>query len=98
MNYPQILMIRQNIHAPKIANIPKVIRDSLLKQDIKQKVKPGQRVIITAGSRGVRDIATVIREIASFIKSLGALPFVSPAMGSHGGATAEGQREVASWG
>lgn len=99
MNYPQILMIRQNIHAPKITNIPKVIRDSLLKHDLKQKVKPGQRVVITAGSRGVKDIAKVIREIALYIKSIGALPFVSPAMGSHGGATAEGQREVlATWG
>jgi hypothetical protein len=94
MNYPQILMARQNIHAPKITNIPKGVRDSLSKHDLKQKVKTGQRVVITAGSRGVRDIVTVIREIALFIKSLGALPFVSPAMGSHGGATAEGQREV----
>jgi hypothetical protein len=94
MNYPQILLVRQKIHAPKITNIPMVIRDSLLKHNLKQKIKPGQKVVITAGSRGVRDIASIIKEIALFIKSLGASPFVSPAMGSHGGATAEGQREV----
>jgi hypothetical protein len=54
-------------------------------------IRPGDRVAITAGSRGIADIAEILGAIVEFIKSLEADPFLFPAMGSHGGATAEGQ-------
>jgi hypothetical protein len=54
-------------------------------------IQPGHRVAITAGSRGIADIAEILRAIVEFLKSLGADPFLFPAMGSHGGATAAGQ-------
>jgi hypothetical protein len=54
-------------------------------------IQPGHRVAITAGSRGIADIAEILAAIVEFLKSLGADPFLFPAMGSHGGATAEGQ-------
>jgi hypothetical protein len=54
-------------------------------------IRPGDRVAITAGSRGIADIAEILEAIVEFIKSLEADPFLFPAMGSHGGATAEGQ-------
>ena len=59
-----------------------------------EKVKPGQTVAITAGSRGIANIATVIRAAAEHFRGLGAQPFIVPAMGSHGGGTAEGQRGI----
>ena len=59
-----------------------------------ERVRPGQRVAITAGSRGIANIAAVIRTVAEEVRAAGAEPFVVPAMGSHGGATAEGQRRV----
>ena len=52
----------------------------------------GMRIAITAGSRGVANIALILETIVSFLKENGAVPFIIPAMGSHGGATAEGQR------
>ena len=58
------------------------------------RVKPGMRVAITAGSRGIRNVDEITRSIAAFVKSRGAVPFIVPAMGSHGGATAEGQTEL----
>lgn len=58
------------------------------------RVKPGMRVAITAGSRGIRNVDEITRSIAAFVKSRGAIPFIVPAMGSHGGATAEGQTEL----
>ena len=58
------------------------------------RVKSGMRVAITAGSRGIRNVDEITRSIAAFVKSRGAIPFIVPAMGSHGGATAQGQTEL----
>ena len=58
------------------------------------RIRPGMRVAITAGSRGIRNVDEITRSIAAFVKSRGAVPFIVPAMGSHGGATAEGQTEL----
>ena len=58
------------------------------------RIRPGMRIAITAGSRGIANVPVITRSVADFVKSRGAQPFVVPAMGSHGGATAEGQLEV----
>jgi hypothetical protein len=94
MEYPKILMIRQDVDAPKVPDIPRAIQDIFYKLHLGSAIKPGARVAITAGSRGVRDMVSVIREIVRNLKLIGAVPFVAPAMGSHGGATDEGQTEV----
>src|SRR5690606_27903742 len=61
---------------------------------LEQTIKPGQTVAMTAGSRGIANLALVLKSAAEFIKQLGAEPWIVPAMGSHGGATAEGQVAV----
>ncbi|MFC0627106.1 lactate racemase domain-containing protein [Kribbella deserti] len=58
------------------------------------RVEPGARVAVTAGSRGIRDLTVVLRAAVDWLREAGAAPFIVPAMGSHGGATAEGQREM----
>ncbi len=58
------------------------------------KIRPGMSIAITAGSRGIANVDLITRSIADFVKARGAVPFIVPAMGSHGGATAEGQLEV----
>lgn len=60
----------------------------------KYKFKPGMQIAITAGSRGVANVDIITRAIVDFVKDQGAVPFIVPAMGSHGGATAEGQLEI----
>ncbi|MFI5711164.1 DUF2088 domain-containing protein [Kribbella sp. NPDC051620] len=57
-------------------------------------VKAGDRIAVTAGSRGIHDLVTVVRAAVDWLRAKGAEPFVVPAMGSHGGATADGQREM----
>lgn len=57
-------------------------------------VRPGARIAIGAGSRGIDNLALVVREVSDYLKARGAMPFVVPAMGSHGGATADGQAEI----
>jgi hypothetical protein len=57
-------------------------------------LEPGSEVAITIGSRGISDLTTVVARIVAWVRAQGATPFLVPAMGSHGGATAEGQRDV----
>jgi hypothetical protein len=80
--------------APRIAldDIPGRVRDAL--QPLMGRVAPDERVAITAGSRGIANMALIVRACGEALRELGADPFVMPAMGSHGGATAEGQRDV----
>lgn len=71
--------------------IPSIVRKELSRPEIAAAIQPGMSIAITAGSRGVANVATITRAIVDFCKERGADPFIVPAMGSHGGATAEGQ-------
>jgi hypothetical protein len=91
MILPKMYRIRQIFERPTVKDIGDVVQSELKKLSIEKKVKSGQRVAITAGSRGVANIAAILKATADHLKSLGTRPFIFPAMGSHGGATAEGQ-------
>ena len=93
---PKMFKVRQTFPRPRIEpeDIPGIIRGYLSEEAFASKVRPGMRIAITAGSRGIANVALVTKTIADYVKSRGAEPFVVPAMGSHGGATAEGQKEV----
>lgn len=86
--------VRQHFDPARIepAAIPSAVSAALSRID--HPIKPGMKIAITCGSRGIANIAVIIRCLAEFVKSQGAYPFVVPAMGSHGGATAEGQRTL----
>ena len=88
---PRVFKIHQKIASPRLADVEKEMNAQLDRFGLAGKVKPGERIALTAGSRGIRDKAKVLKVIASRLKGLGAKPFVVPCMGSHGGATAEGQ-------
>jgi hypothetical protein len=77
-----------------LKDIPGTIAKEFAKKEIAATIKPGMSIAIPAGSRGVANIAVIIKEIVENVKKLGGKPFIFPAMGSHGGATAEGQREL----
>jgi len=96
VNLPRMIKVRQLHDKHKIEenDIPRVIFDELSRPGLGDPVKNGMRIAITCGSRGVSNIALIIKAIADFVKSKGASPFVVPAMGSHGGATAEGQKAL----
>jgi len=93
-NLPKIFKIRQEINSPRLENIEKKVNELLDQFELSKKVKKGERIGLTAGSRGIKDKPKVLRTIIDRLKDLGASPFVVPCMGSHGGATAEGQIEV----
>ena len=78
----------------KPEDIPAKVFSELSRENFSSKIKPGMQIAITAGSRGIANVAIITRAIVDFVKSKNAIPFIIPAMGSHGGATPEGQLEV----
>ena len=93
-DFPQIFRLRQKFARPRVADIAGEVHAQLARLELHRRVQPGQSVAITAGSRGIANIAVILRAAVEHFRSLGAEPFLVPAMGSHGGGTAEGQRQV----
>lgn len=91
---PRMVKVRQNLPSARIDDVPRAVQSALRSAGVGDRVRPGQRIAITAGSRGIADIALVISRVVAELRDLGAEPFVVPAMGSHGGATVGGQRAV----
>ncbi len=94
MALPKMTRIRHQFEVPVLDDLPAAIHAELDRINVAAIVKPSETVAITAGSRGVANVATAVKATVDYLKALGARPFVVPAMGSHGGATAEGQRSV----
>ena len=92
--YPRIFRVRQKFETPRVDNVAATVEQQLARLQLGQKIQPGQQVAITAGSRGITGIRFILRAIVGHLRALGAEPFLVPAMGSHGGGTAEGQRTV----
>ncbi len=91
---PQVVKIRQKFNGDKLENPVEELVKELRKPGAIDRIKPGQQVAVAVGSRGVANIAALTKTTIDAIKQAGAHPFIVPCMGSHGGATAEGQREV----
>jgi hypothetical protein len=94
LTLPSFFRVRQTFESPRVADIPAEVRGQLASLKLEERIKPGQSVAISAGSRGIANIAVITKAIVDHTKSLRASPFIVPAMGSHGGGTAEGQRKV----
>ena len=92
--FPKIFRLRQRFDDACIKDVPSEVHRQLAGLKLEEKVRQGQSVAITAGSRGIANIAKIIRAIVEHFKEIDAKPFIVPAMGSHGGGTAEGQRKV----
>lgn len=92
--YPRIFRVRQHFTGPTVADVAAEVKAELSRLPLNQRIKPGESVAVTAGSRGIANIAVIIRATIEHLKTLGAAPFIVPAMGSHGGGTAEGQVEI----
>jgi hypothetical protein len=86
--------VRQHLPADRIGDVRSDVRQKLEGFGIRGKVRAGSRIAITAGSRGIGGLLELLRGIADAVRGCGAEPFIIPAMGSHGGATPEGQAEI----
>ena len=94
MAFPKVVKVRQDFPRPRVEDVEQALRKQFEKDEITSRIEPGMEVAITAGSRGIANIDGILRSLVKLLKEAGAEPFIVPAMGSHGGATAEGQVEV----
>ncbi|WP_413726750.1 lactate racemase domain-containing protein [Sodalis sp. RH16] len=94
MAWPRLHRVKQKFDPQRVENIPAKVAAEFAKPAVSAKIRPGMRVALTAGSRGIANLREIITAVVHEVKQRGGSPFVVPAMGSHGGATAEGQRQV----
>lgn len=88
----QMHKIKQKFDSGYLEDIEGTVKQEISKLNLQ--IKKGQRIAITAGSRGIDRIPSILRAVAAKVKEMGGEPFLIPAMGSHGGATAEGQKKI----
>ena len=91
---PRMIQVRQHMPRPVITDIKAYLREKIAAAGVLDRIKPGFKVGITGGSRGVCNMLAVYQVLVETVRECGAEPFIFPAMGSHGGATPEGQLEV----
>ncbi len=94
MPIPRMFRVRQALEGPAIPGVADEIRSKIGGLGLESKIKSGQTIAITAGSRGITGIDTILWAVVQECKALGLKPFIVPAMGSHAGATADGQRHL----
>jgi hypothetical protein len=92
VNLPRFFEVRPELPAPRLEDVPAAARGAA--QALARGLKPGATVAVTAGSRGIGNIDSITGAVVAELDRLGAKPFIVPAMGSHGGGTAEGQVEL----
>ncbi|MCY3758486.1 MAG: lactate racemase domain-containing protein, partial [Acidobacteria bacterium] len=92
--FPKTFRVRQHFEGPELADAAGAVEAELAGLSLRDRVEPGQTVAITAGSRGIANIGPILQAAVRHFRQLGANPFIVPAMGSHGGGTARGQRKI----
>ncbi|MCX7664498.1 MAG: nickel-dependent lactate racemase [Gemmataceae bacterium] len=94
MDFPTIYSVRQIAEQPTVSNVADTVYQAWLNSPVAKRVKPGQRIAIGCGSRGINQIGLIVQQTVRAFQELGTKPFIVAAMGSHGGATPQGQREL----
>lgn len=91
---PNMVKVRQEFDRTRLENVAAEVRKCLERREILGNLRPGMTVAVAVGSRGISNHALIVRETVRFLRDHGARPFIVSSMGSHGGATAEGQRAI----
>lgn len=93
-SYPEFFRVRQAIEQQPVHDVSASVRDALQSSTLRDQVKPGQTVAIAVGSRGIANLQTIVAQVGQYIGQIGGRAMIVPAMGSHGGATADGQTKL----
>ncbi len=89
-----VIPVQQKVFAEQVADVGATVRAGLTALPLSARIRPGMSVAVGVGSRGISSIRAVVTPVVEALIEIGAHPFLVPAMGSHGGGTAQGQREV----
>ena len=93
-HFPKMLAMEQSYPPSKKLDFPSLLAAQFSQQKLREEIKPGMRIALGVGSRGITNLKQIVKATLDVLIDAGARPFIVPAMGSHGGATAEGQIEV----
>ena len=93
-HFPKMLVMGQSYPPSRKLDYSTIIKEQFAQQGLREKVKPGMRIALGVGSRGITNLKEIVKAALGVLIEAGARPFIVPAMGSHGGATAEGQIQV----
>ena len=91
---PRMLTVRQKFEASRLGDIAQAVAQQFQRPEVRSRVTPGQVIAVGCGSRGIANIGEIAKTVVRELRALGAQPFIFPCMGSHGAATAEGQKKV----
>ena len=94
VSLPKVARIRQTFSDEHLRDIPKAIRQALKRSGTLDRIQTGEKVALSVGSRGIDNLQLIVRTLVTEFNKRGAVVTIIPAMGSHGGATAQGQREI----
>ena len=89
---PRMFKVRQEFPRPEPLDVPATVAAQIA--SVQDRLQPHARVAVTVGSRGISNIREIVRAVLDALKAAGVQPFILPAMGSHGGATPEGQKRI----
>ena len=91
---PKMFHLSQRYPASRSLDIGAILREDFDRKSLRPEIKPGMRVAVGVGSRGITNLAPIVRSVIDLLRECGAEPFIIPAMGSHGGATPSGQQNI----
>lgn len=91
---PKMYRVRQSFRKDRLDDIEGTVHRELNQETIRSRVRPGMKIALGVGSRGIRNLPRIVKCVIGELKAMGAEPFILAAMGSHGGGTLEGQLEV----
>lgn len=91
---PGMCRVRQRFDRDGISDVAAVLREKLNDEKLKARIRPGMRVVLTGSSRQIANMPLILKKLAAFVRAQGGEPCIIPAIGSHGGATAEGQKAL----
>lgn len=91
---PSLYRVQQVFDRASLEGVEEALKGELTKEDIAGKIKPGMKVAVAVGSRGIKNLFLIVKTVIEDLKAKGACPYIVSAMGSHGNGTEEGQREV----
>ena len=94
MEFPAMAPVKQYFSSVAEEDVVGSVLEQLRQVGLNAAIDPGARIAVSTGSRGIANIDRIVRAVVDFIKEVGGAPFILPAMGSHGGGTPEGQKEV----
>jgi hypothetical protein len=91
---PQMVPVRQLFPKPQVADVIAAVRENMAKSAIRSTLRPGMKIAVAVGSRGISGIATLVKTVVDELHALGCHVIIIPAMGSHGGASPAGQQQI----